>query len=226
MALRAVLWDLDGTIVDTAPFHFQAWQSTLATLGVDYGYQQFYSDFGRTNPELLAELFPDACVQERQQIADRKESAFRQAMRNQLAPLPGVAHWLGRLHAAGVKQVICSSAPMANIVAVLDQLALGDYFCSMISGTHLPKGKPDPAIFLKGAAVTGAAAGDCIVIEDSVHGVEAARRAAMPCIAVGQLAAQPERLAAVPGFAPASCLAVGHLEQLAWPDLDRLWQPV
>jgi beta-phosphoglucomutase-like phosphatase (HAD superfamily) len=88
-------------------------------------------------------------------------------------------------------QVIGSSGPMANIAAVVHALGVGDFFFGLVSGVHLPEGKPEPTIFLRCAALAGAAPDECLVIEDSLHGIEAAMRAGMTSVAVGRIAAQP-----------------------------------
>jgi HAD superfamily hydrolase (TIGR01509 family) len=122
-------------------------------------------------PELLAE------------IGDRKEAWFRDAVQGQAQPLPGVLAWLERLQADGFRQGIASSAPPANIDALVDGLGLRGYFDALVSGFDLP-GKPEPALFLKVARTLGVPPSRCIVVEDAVAGVEAARRAGMNCIAV------------------------------------------
>ncbi len=127
------------------------------------------------------------------------------------------------LAAAGVHQAIASSGPMANIVAFVHKLEIGDYFLCILSGATLPRGKPHPALFLNSAAAVGVSATHCIVVEDSIHGIEGARRAGMASIAVGALANSQllaDCLAVVPG---PSCLSVPNLAETTWTTWEGLW---
>ncbi len=193
---------------------------------VAYSYATFLADFGRNNREILEGIFGSAATPALiQEISHRKEVAFRTALPGFDVPaLPGVAHWLDAFQEAGVRQVVSSSGTMANITATIAKLDVGDYFMALMSGYRLPRGKPHPALFLNSAAAVGVTPADCIVIEDSVSGVEAARRAGMASVAVGKLATKAALrtlLAAVPGQ---PCLPVASLLDLSWSDLDRLWQ--
>lgn len=183
----AVLWDLDGVLVDTAELHFETWAKALAEIGLPFDRPTFKRQFGRNNastitavlgyspqPELLASL------------SERKESLFRQQIRGHAQPLPGVRQWLEWLQAAGVPQAVASSAPQANIDALIDELGLRGYFTVLVAGDDLPA-KPDPAVFLTAAERLGVSPQEnasLVVIEDSLAGVEAAHRAGMKCIAV------------------------------------------
>ncbi len=182
--LRAVLWDMDGVLVDTAEFHFQAWQTAAAEMGVSYGWELFKQTFGMNNRKILSMLLgelPETQVWMR--ISERKEAAFRQAIQGKAQPLPGVQAWLERLQRLGRCQAIASSAPQENIDALVDELGFRSYFSAIVSAYDLP-GKPDPAVFLEAARRLSTPPESCIVIEDAIPGVEAARRAGMKCIAV------------------------------------------
>jgi HAD superfamily hydrolase (TIGR01509 family) len=224
--MRAVLWDLDGTLAATEELHFRAWRRVLADYGLDYDYDSFVADFGRNNTDLLRILFgPTITPAFSREVADRKEADYRNLLAAADATLlPGVADWLAAFQDAGVIQVVSSSGTMANIAAVITRLGIGDYFIAMMSGYRLARSKPHPAIFLNSAAAVGVTPADCIVIEDSLAGVEAARRAGMGCIAVGQIAASPrldQLLAEVQGQ---PCLPVTDLTQLCWAQVEELWQ--
>jgi beta-phosphoglucomutase family hydrolase len=183
-AKQGVIWDMDGVLVDTGEFHFQAWSQALPEYGIPFTRELFTATFGMNNAGILTMLLgrtpsPELLAE----ISDRKEQLFRQAVRGHVQPLPGVLAWLKRLKAAGMRQAIASSAPPANIDALVDELGLRDYFDAIASGFDLP-GKPDPALFLKVACLIGVPPERCVVVEDAVAGVEAARRAGMKCIAV------------------------------------------
>jgi beta-phosphoglucomutase len=181
---RGVLWDMDGVLADTGEFHYQAWSQVLATYDLHMTRELFQATFGMNNTGVLSALLgrapePDLLAG----LSERKEAQFRQILHGRVQPLPGVRLWLERLKAEGVPQAIASSAPPANIEVIVDELNLRPYFAALVSGYALP-GKPDPALFLEAARQIGVAPERCVVVEDAVAGVEAARQAGMRCIAV------------------------------------------
>lgn len=184
MAAQGVLWDMDGVLVDTGEFHYQAWRQVLAEYGLEFTREFHRRVFGMNNTGILSRLMgADLTPELLSEIGDKKEALFRAAIRGRARPLPGVREWLKRLQEAGFGQGIASSAPMANIDALIDELGLRDRFDTIVSGLELP-GKPEPVLFLTVAAQLGVAPENCIVVEDAVAGVEAAKRAGMKCIAV------------------------------------------
>jgi beta-phosphoglucomutase len=179
-----VLWDMDGVLVDTAEFHFQTWLEALSTYDIPLTRESFRATFGMNNAGTLTALLGEAPSPELlAEIGERKERQFRQAIRGQVRPLPGVLPWLERLRSEGVRQAVASSAPPANIDVLLDELGLRPFFDVIGSGSDLPA-KPDPSLFLQVARLIGVPPGRCVVVEDSVAGVQAARRAGMRCLAV------------------------------------------
>jgi beta-phosphoglucomutase len=180
----AVLWDMDGVLVDTGEFHYQSWAQVLQDYDVPFSREVFRGTFGMNNAGILSVLLgkrlTPALLTE---ISDRKETWFREAVRGHAEPLPGVRDWLERLQNDGVRQGIASSAPLANIDTLVDELGIRDYFDVLVSGVDLP-GKPEPALFLKVACLLDMPPACCIVVEDAVAGVEGAKRAGMKCIAV------------------------------------------
>jgi len=179
-----VLWDMDGVLVDTAEFHYRAWEQTLGEMGIPFDGGIFRSVFGRNNYDTLASLIqrpPEAELL--QAVNERKETLFRELVHGQAQTLPGVRAWLERLRRLAALQAVASSAPQENIDLLVDELGLRPYFVALCAGHMLP-GKPDPALFLLAASKLGLPPGKCLVIEDSPAGVEAARRAGMKCLAV------------------------------------------
>ena len=184
MSATGVLWDMDGVLVDTGEFHFRAWHDVLADYDIDFTRDLHRETFGMDNAGILARILGDKIAPELQaEISDRKEERFREAVQGHARPLPGVRAWLERLQRDGVRQAIASSAPMANIDTLIDELGLRPFFDAIVSGTDLP-GKPNPAVFLRAAETLGVPPESCIVVEDAVAGVKAARQASMKCIAV------------------------------------------
>ncbi len=181
---RAILWDLDGTIVDTKACHFYSWQYALEKHGFALEKPVFDQNFGRNNITLLPLYLgfqPD--VDLAAEIIDDKETLFRQIAPQQVELIRGVENWLFCADAMNITQAIASSAPMENISILLNHSNLDHYFDLFVSGVDLPT-KPEPDIFLQTARRLGYQPRECLVIEDSVSGVQAAKRAGMLCIAV------------------------------------------
>jgi beta-phosphoglucomutase len=181
-----VLWDLDGTLVDSAGLHWVAWRDTLAAEGRPVQPGDFANTFGKRNDEILRELFgPGIAPDWIERVSEAKEQAYRRRLREEgLDPAPGALDWLARLHEAGWRQALASSAPRPNIDAVFEALSLERFLDAVVSADEVGRGKPDPAIFLEAARRLGLAPGRCVVVEDAPAGLEAARRAGMPSIGV------------------------------------------
>jgi HAD superfamily hydrolase (TIGR01509 family) len=182
--IGAVLWDMDGVLVDTGEYHYTAWQQTLFEYKVPFSREQFRATFGINNLSLLTLLFgepPSPALYH--EINNRKESNFRAAVSGRASLLPGVKTWLEQFARHGIPQAVASSAPQENIDLLITELGIRSYFQSVLSASEIP-GKPDPAVFLLSAQRLGVLPETCLVIEDSIAGVEAARRAGMRCLAV------------------------------------------
>jgi beta-phosphoglucomutase len=183
---RAVLWDLDGTLVDSGDLHWIAWRDAMAAEGVAITHEMFEATFGWKNDPILRRWLGDDVAEDRKaRIADGKERAYRAAVRRAgLTPLPGARAWVEWLHAAGWKQAIASSAPRANIETVLDVAGFGHDFEVIVAAEDVTLGKPDPQVFLLAASKLGVPPSRAIVVEDAEAGIEAARRAGMKSIGV------------------------------------------
>jgi beta-phosphoglucomutase len=181
-----VLWDLDGTLIDSAGHHWIAWRDTLAAEGRLVQPGDFANTFGKRNDEILRELFGSGiAVGWIERVSETKEQAYRRLLSERgLEPLPGAFAWLARLREAGWRQALASSAPRPNIDAAFEVLSLGRYLDAVVSADEVGRGKPDPAIFLEAARRLGCPPGRCVVVEDAPAGLEAARRAGMPAIGV------------------------------------------
>ena len=185
---RAVLWDMDGTLVDSAEFHWQAWRDTMSREGSPITYEQFLATFGQRNDSILRQWLGEKATSELiQRIGDAKEALYRQHVRQQgIRLLPGAWEWLHLLHRKGWGQAIASAAPRANIETILDVLQVSQCFQSIVSADDVHRGKPDPEVFLIAATKLGVAPKHCIVVEDAEHGIEAARAAGIKSIGVTQ----------------------------------------
>ena len=182
----AVLWDLDGTLVDSGEYHWLSWRDTLAAETFDLTYEQFLASFGQKNDRILRGWLGDGATAERiAQLGDAKEAEYRRLARERgLASLPGAAEWVARLRHDGWRQAIASSAPRLNVGVMLEACGLEGFFDAIVSAEDVTVGKPDPQVFQAAAALLDMPPDRCIVVEDAAVGIEAARRAGMRSIGV------------------------------------------
>ena len=187
-ASRAVLWDMDGTLIDSEELHWISWRNALADEGITITREQFLSSFGQRNDSIIPRWLGAAATPEHiERISKAKEELYRHLVRSDgISPLPGVANWIHRLHKEGWLQAIASAAPRANIDAVLEALSATHVFQGIVSADDVHRGKPDPEVFLVAASRVGVSPDKCIVVEDAAAGVEGARRAGMRSIGVSR----------------------------------------
>jgi beta-phosphoglucomutase family hydrolase len=182
---KAVIWDMDGVIADTAPYHFRAWQEIFDRLGASYTEDDFRRNFGKRNDTIIRNILcSEISPGEIEAIAVEKEEGFRKRARGNIKPLPGAIELLQSLNKSGFHQALGSSAPLENINLVTRELGIEGIFQVIVSGREVEEGKPSPQGFLLAAARLGVRPQDCVVIEDAMAGVTAAKRASMSCIAV------------------------------------------
>lgn len=184
----ALLFDLDGTLLDSDPLHVAVFSDMLAPLGLAVD-RAFYLDriHGRLNVEVFAELMPDADANE---MDHAKEAEFRRRLaRTTIPPTPGLVAFLDRAAALGVPCAVVTNACRANADAMLAAIGLSDRFDPVLSSDDIQPGKPDPAPYLAGAAAHGVPAANCIAFEDSPSGLAAARAAG--CTVVGLTSSLP-----------------------------------
>jgi HAD superfamily hydrolase (TIGR01509 family) len=185
MKTRGVIWDLDGVLADTTEAHFQAWTEALSAWDIPFDRSVFDRVFGMNNEDTLTVLLGRPPAQEELAgIADNKEHIFRQRAGELARLMPGAVRLLDELEQAGWVQGVASSAPQENIDLLVDAFGIRRYFAAILSGDGFPAGKPDPTLFLETARALHLLPERCVVVEDAPAGVEAARRAGMPCIAV------------------------------------------
>jgi HAD superfamily hydrolase (TIGR01509 family) len=187
---RAVLWDLDGTLADSSEQHWRAWRDAMAAAGRTLTVEQFAATFGQRNDRFLRGWLGDDLPEaEVARFGHDKEARYRRLIEAQgLEPLPGAVSWVRRLNAGGWRQAVASSAPRENIDVMLRAIGLDAVFDACVGAEDVTVGKPDPEIFLVAASRLGVVPSRAIVVEDAVVGIEAAKRAGMRSIAVGQRA--------------------------------------
>lgn len=182
---KAVIWDMDGVIADTAPYHFGAWHEVFHKIGVTFTENDFRRSFGQRNDTIIRNVLGEGLsLSEIDIIAGEKEENFRRRVRQHLKPLPGALELIKSLKEYGFKLALASSAPTENIQLVTQGLGINDCFHAIVSGREVKEGKPSPQGFLLAAIKLGVAPENCIVIEDAAAGVTAAKKAGMHCLAV------------------------------------------
>ncbi|HTX79378.1 MAG TPA: HAD family phosphatase [Longilinea sp.] len=188
-----ILWDMDGVLADTAEAHYKTWSKFLAEKNIAYTYDEFKQFFGMKNQDFLPIILGYTPSQELlNQYSDAKEKAFRDSINGNVHIFPGVLELLQQFKKWGFKQAVASSAVIENIDAVIDALNLRSYFDALVTPTGIAS-KPEPDIFLHAAKVLEASPDHCLVIEDSLHGITAGKRAHMKVLAVAT-SYPPERL--------------------------------
>jgi HAD superfamily hydrolase (TIGR01509 family) len=209
---RAVLWDVDGTLIDSREYHWLSWHGALAAENFQITRDQFERTFGRRNEEILGAYFPSYDASEIARVGEAKEVAYRELVRaGGIELLPGVRGWLERLRAEGWLQALASSAPRLNLDAIVSALDLGGLFSAVASAEDVNEGKPSPQVFLAAASKLCVEPSACVVVEDAPVGTEAARRAGMRSI--GVLSSHGELIADI---------VVRTLEELPRDAFDRL----
>lgn len=203
--IKAIIFDLDGVIVDTAIFHFQAWKKLANTMGFDLTEAQNEQLKGISRLESLDILLEIGKIdsisdEEKQQLATRKNEWYRENILK-MTPrdiLPGVKNFLEELKKAHYKIAIGSSSKNAG--TILERIGMKDFFDAVVDGTKITRSKPDPEVFLKGAQELHIPPKQCLVFEDAESGIEAAKNAGMKTIGVGKPENLPKADKVIPGF--------------------------
>jgi HAD superfamily hydrolase (TIGR01509 family) len=178
----ALLFDLDGTLVDTDALHLAAFQQVFARHGVDLTRAQYVDGImGNSNPRIGAAFLPHLPPEEREATLAAKEQAFREAL-GALSPVAGVLALLDFADAAGIRCAVVTNAPRANAVVMLEALGLTGRLPIQIIGAELARAKPDPLPYLTGLALTGGDAAHSLAFEDSLSGLEAAVGAGLTAV--------------------------------------------
>lgn len=216
--IKACLFDLDGVLVDTAVYHFKAWRRLAQSLGIDFTEQdnERLKGVSRVRSlEIILEI-GGKTLEPGQMLAlcEQKNTEYLVDVA-QMTPaeiLPGVVDFLKALKAKDIKIALGSASKNAQLI--LERTQLLPYFDAIIDGRHVVNGKPDPEVFLKGAEALGVAPQECVVFEDAVAGVEAAKNGNMLCVGVGQ-----------PDVLTQADLVVKDLTEMSVARLQQLEQP-
>lgn len=178
---------MDGVLVNNMKVHFMAFAEMAARYNLTAAPGQDFSHLnGRGNEDIITALFPEWLVKEKgvDALAREKEAVYREIYAPTIKPAPGLVEFLQRLRAEGVACAVGSSGPRENVEFVLERCGIEEFFSVRISGDMVTRCKPDPEIFLTAAARLGLAPEECVVFEDAVAGVAAARAAGMKVVAI------------------------------------------
>ena len=183
--LEAVLWDMDGVIADTADYHYSAWRDVFKERGVEFSKKDFMRHFGQRHDTIIKFALGDKLSPEEiDALTGKKQHLYRQRVSQNIIPLPGAIELIKLLNEHGIKTAIASSAVPKNIDVILHGLDIENSFQAIAFGTEVAEGKPSPQIFQLAATKLRVKPANCVVIEDAIAGVAAAKSAGMKCVAV------------------------------------------
>lgn len=192
---KAVLFDLDGVLVSTDEYHYRSWVKIAAEEGFDFFDHKFNDKFRGVARMECVEILTKASGKQytqvqKQGIADRKNRYFAESLAA-VTPselLPGALTALKELRKRGIKVAVASNS--RNAKTIITQTEIGDLLDTVVDGYEIENSKPDPEVFLLAAKNLAVAPANCVVVEDAVTGIEAARRAGMKALGIGT----PDRL--------------------------------
>lgn len=184
--LKGIIFDMDGVLINSEPFHYQVWKEALKKRGINLDYEIYKPCIGSTVQVLMQILHEHYGVDEKDDSLSLEVKNLKQEMieKQGYPPLiPYVKDMLERFHEAGYHMAVASSSPQEYIENVTSYWGISPYFQVLVSGEHVEHPKPAPDIFLKTADILGLLPEECLVIEDSENGCRAAKAAGMTCMA-------------------------------------------
>lgn len=181
---KAIIFDMDGVLIDSNPFHKVSLYYFVRRYGFQLTEEELKSRvYGRTNRQWIRDIFGDIPPEQIKELADEKEEVYREMYRAELKPLDGLIPFLTLLNTYGIPRAIATSAPQSNVRFTLNGTGMRDFFPIILDESFVTHGKPDPEIYIKTAAALEKEPGACVVFEDSLSGIEAAQKAG--CKVVG-----------------------------------------
>ena len=182
---KGVIWDMDGVLADTAQLHYQAWKEIFKEKGINISWDDFARLFGMRNDKIIPEILGKKHTEEEiTRIADEKELLFRKFAKGNAKPFDSLVDLLSALKEDGFKMAVASSGTYENVELITTECKLKSFFSAIVRGNEVKHSKPNPEIFTFASKKMGVPPAKCIVVEDSLAGVEGAKKAGMGCIAI------------------------------------------
>lgn len=216
----AMLFDMDGVLIDSYQAHFESWQVVAAEYGRTYSEEQFIAGFGRKSQELIREQWEGAADWPDEKVIElevKKEDAFREILKRDFPAMPGARQLMADLHAEGFRIAVASSGPRVNVELVIDELNIREFLSASVTADDVTIGKPHPQVFLKAAEKAGVAPEFSCVVEDAPAGVAAAKAAGMVCFGFVQSSPLAQPL-------PEADVVVSQLDQITPANTAELIQ--
>lgn len=182
----AVLFDMDGVIVDNNSYHQISWGKFCQNYNLTLSEAELKQHvWGRTNKDVLGFLFKrDLSIEETTRYGEEKEIIYRNMYKPYIKPVEGLLQFLNSLKMNSIKMAVATSAPSTNLNFVLENIAIAEFFDALVDSSYITNGKPNPEIYLKAARLLDVKPEHCIVFEDSLSGVQAALNAGMKVVAI------------------------------------------
>lgn len=182
----ALLFDMDGVIVDNHEFHLKSWLGFFEKHDIKISEEEYKAKInGRTMENIIPKLFGrDMSHEEIWEIGEEKEALYRELYRPHIKPTKGLITFLSEVVKQGILRTVSTSAPPANVDFTLKHTGLRSYFPTIIDSTMVTHGKPDPEVYLKSAEALGMEPSQCIVFEDAILGIQAGKNAGMKVVGV------------------------------------------
>jgi beta-phosphoglucomutase len=180
----AVIFDLDGTLVDNNAYHIEAWKAFYDKIGKPFSLEEYTQNInGRINRDIFNYVFNTTLSPEQiEEYSHEKESMYRELYKPHIKPINGLIDFLEMLEKAKVPKAIATSGLVPNINFMFEHVPIKNYFYSVIDASQITEGKPHPEIFLKAAIAVNAVPSNCVAFEDSVAGIKSAKAAGMKVI--------------------------------------------
>ena len=185
--LKAIIFDLDGTLVDSLPYHHESWRIFFKNNNLEeHDFSEVLKEYkGGGTLELMTSVFGDMYTKdELKKMTDDKEIIFRDIYKSKIYPIEGLNKFLDNLKENNILLSIGSNAIRKNVLMTIEELGITGYFSSIICGDEVSKGKPDPEMYLKTLSNLKMDKNECIIFEDSIEGVTAAKNAGIKSIGV------------------------------------------
>ncbi len=184
MSLQAVIFDLDGVLIDSADAHLRSWQELAAEIGGHITQEQFLSTFGRQNRDVIPALFRIHDPVEVDRLGERKEALYRDCIRGNVPACEHAADLVRECVTAGLQVAVGSSGHPLNIEIALQEMGIADCFDAVVAGCDVTRGKPDPEVFLLAAERLSVDPRWCVVVEDAPAAIAAARAGGMYAVGI------------------------------------------